>query len=177
MSNLLRLEKGPETECRAEDIELIRGIEYKKRELSDWEKDIVRYLHAMASKYILTHRPLDKVALPHDTLEIPNMEHTILRPEIAMTVNGHDFPEWIVEFVDPEQDEISYLVKANIYKHAGVQEYWVVDAEKKMLTSYVFEKGGWIPNCYDSPQRIKVSIYKELYFSYSDIFAKKEDAQ
>lgn len=177
MSNLLRLEKGIETECGSEEMEIIRGIAYKKRELSEWEKDIVRYLHAVASKYILTHRPLDKVALPHDMLVIPEMENTILRPEIAMTVNGHDFPGWVVEFADPEQDEISYLAKASIYRHAGVQEYWVIDASKKMLTSYLYEKRGWIPNCYDSPQRIKVSIYKELYFSYSDIFAKREETE
>ena len=88
MTRLLRLEKGNEDALKGENSEIINGVAYEKPELDEAHKDIVRYLHAASSRYVLTHRPLDKLAMPHDPLVIDAevLPNTILRPEIAMQI-------------------------------------------------------------------------------------------
>ena len=94
MTRLLRLEKGNEDALKGENSEIINGVAYEKPELDEAHKDIVRYLHAASSRYVLTHRPLDKLAMPHDPLVIDAevLPNTILRPEIAMQIKDESFP-------------------------------------------------------------------------------------
>ncbi len=115
MSNKILLAKGPVQSCPDEYTEVINGVEYKKCELSDYEKDAVRCLYAAADKYKLTHRPLDTICKPYSPLEFQEMENTILKPELAVIVNGKTFPEWIVEVVPHDTDVIAYLLKTELY--------------------------------------------------------------
>ncbi|MEG0377265.1 MAG: Uma2 family endonuclease [Eubacterium sp.] len=176
MINLLKLETGNIEQTNRDEIELIRGVEYFKSELNETEKDVVRYLYAMASKYLLTHRPLDKLSEPHVALKMPAPEHTILRPELAVVTNGQTFPDWIVEIATSDNEENPYLLKTNLYAAAGVKEYWIVNPEKKVIMIYMFEKNGLMPVIHETPKRIKVGIYKDFYLSYSEIFKERIEA-
>lgn len=179
MTRLLRLEKGNEDALMGENSEIINGVAYEKPELDEAHKDIVRYLHAASSRYVLTHRPLDKLAMPHDPLVIDSevLPNTILRPEIAMQIKDESFPAWVVEIASEENMEVAYLEKMNIYMAAGVKEYWVIDPVKQVILSYNFVKNPWIPAIYDSPQRIKVSVYKDYFISYSEIFKNRSEEE
>lgn len=174
MINLLRLEKGVQTLCPDDNTELINGVEYRKEELTEAEKDIVRNLHAMGAKIVLTKRPLDILATPQESLAVPNMENTILRPEIAMTMKDTDFPAWVVEIVQSHQEEAAYLIKPNLYMKAGVKQYWIIDSRRQVILDYHFEEDGLIPYIYDAPRRIKLIMYKETFLSYTDIFKSRD---
>ncbi len=100
MTQVIRLEQGECTQCPEGNCELINGVVYEKAALDDKGVGAVRYLHAAYSKFRLAHRPLDKVADPQAELVLPQLENTILKPEIAVTVNGMEFPQWVVEFAD-----------------------------------------------------------------------------
>lgn len=171
----MRLEQGSETLCPEGNYELIQGIVYEKAGLDDMGIAAVQYLHGAYSKFRLAHRPLDKVADPQAELIIPTMDNTILRPEIAVTVNGQTFPQWVVEFADTNNEELTYLVKPALYREAGLTEYWIVDPEKQVIIIYLFEKRGLVPSIIDGPQRVRVSVYKNFFLSFSDLFKAKKD--
>lgn len=175
MTKILDLKQGNESTLKTENSELINGITHTKPELGESHKDIVRNLHARSSRHILTHRPLDKLAMPHDPLVIDPeiMPNTILRPEISMSIKDDAFPVWIVEIVSKENEELAYLVKTSIYRAAGVKEYWVIDPVEQSILCYNFEKNGLIPVVYDSAQRIRVGGYKDYFVSYSEIFKER----
>lgn len=173
MTNLLRLEKGSQISCDEETAELINGVIYHKAELSENHKDIVRNLYGLASKIILTQRPLDTVLRPQEQVVLPVSEHTIVRPEIAMTMKGESVPAWIVEVVPEGSEEIPFLLKTNLYMQAGVKQYWIIDPEREIILDYRFETDGLIPAIYEAPRRIKLIMYKESYISYTDVFKSR----
>lgn len=166
----MRFEKGDNDTVVDTHGELINGVEYINNDLDDIGENIAKYLYSILGKYRLSHRPLDTISDPNESLVIEGMEKTQLRPTLTVTMNGQTFPDWVIEVATPDNEEMTYLAKTGIYQEAGVREYWIVDPDKKVILSYFFEKRGLIPAIYDSPQRIRVSIYKDLFISYSDVF-------
>lgn len=150
--------------------ELINGVEYAKNTVDTNAKAIVKFFQSVLGQYRLSHRPLDTIGEMNGVLQIDAMEKTQLRPSLSVTINGSSFPDWIIEVVSPDEEEMTYLMKTGIYAEVGVREYWIVDPEKKVILDYDFEKRGFVPKIYDAPQRIKVGIYKDLFISFSDIF-------
>ncbi|EFV02036.1 hypothetical protein HMP0721_0802 [Pseudoramibacter alactolyticus ATCC 23263] len=150
--------------------ELINGVEYAKNTVDTNAKTIVKFFQSVLGQYRLSHRPLDTISDMNGVLKIEAMEKTQLRPSLSVTINGSSFPDWIIEVVSPDEEEMTYLMKTGIYAEVGVREYWIVDPEKKVILDYDFGKHGFVPKIYDTPQRIKVGIYKDLFISFSDIF-------
>lgn len=150
--------------------ELINGVEYVKNTVTPAGKGVLKYLSGLLKQYRLSHRPLDTISDINAPLVIPGMDKTQLRPSLTMTVNGSSFPDWVIEVIHPDEAEMTYLMKTGIYAEAGVKEYWIVDPEAEALLVYVFDKNGFIPKIYDSPQRIRVTVYRDLFISYSEIF-------
>ncbi|WP_329887162.1 Uma2 family endonuclease [Pseudoramibacter faecis] len=150
--------------------ELINGVEYAKNTVDTNAKAIVKFFQSILGQYRLSHRPLDTIGDMNGVLKIEAMEKTQLRPSLSVTINGSSFPDWIIEVVSPDEEEMTYLMKTGIYAEVGVREYWIVDPEKKVILDYDFGKHGFVPKIYDTPQRIKVGIYKDLFISFSDIF-------
>ena len=46
-------------------------------------------------------------------------------------------PDWVIEIVSPSR-KMDYFKKLFKYRTSGVREYWVVDAEKELVTVYDF---------------------------------------
>ncbi|MGN0299394.1 MAG: Uma2 family endonuclease [Lachnospiraceae bacterium] len=66
-------------------------------------------------------------------------------------------PDLIVEVIDTEEKKKSLFLKADQYMSAGVSEYWVVDAQKKVVLVYHFAKDV-IPIVYDFQDQIPVRL-------------------
>ena len=173
MDKLIAIALGSENACIEEKHELINGVLYEKKELNKSEEKIVRYLYESFDKFRLSERPFDKIEVPQSETQLNSIENTIVKPEIAVTASEEDKPTWIVEFGDINTDTYALCVKTQIYFTAGVSEYWVVDSLNKCIAIYVFEKNGLIPTIIDQPQRIKLSIYKTFFLSWSDMFEGK----
>ncbi len=163
-------EKSQESQLFKPQGEIINGEEYAKNTTDPKAKAIVKYLSSILKQYHLSHRPLDQLSDPYEVLMVGKMQRTQLRPSLTVTVNGSSFPDWVIEVVSPEEEEMVYLMKTGIYAEGGVKEYWIIDPQKQVILDYNFKKDGFIPKIYNSPQRIKVSIYRDLFISFSNIF-------
>ena len=47
-------------------------------------------------------------------------------------------PDFIVEVVSPSNPEMDYVSKLNLYREAGVREYWVCDPQRERVLAYAF---------------------------------------
>lgn len=47
-------------------------------------------------------------------------------------------PDFIVEVVSPSNPEMDYISKLNLYREAGVREYWICDPGKERTLAYRF---------------------------------------
>lgn len=173
MALTIRLEQGNVDRCPEGNYELINGVIYPKIAETERLVSAVRFLYESYIHYRLAYKPLDSIAAPQTELSLPNIKNTVLKPEIAVVLNGEDLPGWVVEFQDSETEIIACQLKPVLYREAGVKEYWVVDLEREQVLIYHFEKNGFAPTIIDSPQRIPVGIYKGFFINYSGLFKKK----
>lgn len=151
-----------------EKNEIINGEVCHAISVDEKSEKIIKYLYSLLSKYRLNHHPLDKIADPYNELVLA--DDTKFYPAAAITMNGSDFPDWVIEITSDSDDELTYLRKTSLYKSAGIREYWIINPNQKIIITYFFEKNNFIPAIYDSPRRIRVSIYKDLFISFSEIF-------
>ena len=47
-------------------------------------------------------------------------------------------PDFVVEVVSPSNPEMDYVSKLNLYREAGVREYWVCDPQRERVLAYRF---------------------------------------
>ena len=98
-------------------------------------------------------------------------------------------PDWAIEIVSPSSIKMDYERKVELYREAGVREYWIVDAEKEMVTVYDFEHSKTLcqtdvrtqdtcaaalkqweePLHYAFSEKIKVGIFEDLYLKLSEL--------
>jgi Uma2 family endonuclease len=62
--------------------------------------------------------------------------------------------------------------KLNLYREAGVREYWVLDPENKSLTVYCFRETGSVYS-YKSAATVPVAILPGLNIELEKVFKTK----
>ena len=82
--------------------------------------------------------------------------------------NGiHTVPKFVVEVTSSSTQKTDYGDKMIIYRNIGVEEYWIVDLQKKIVTKYL-AKEDFIPETYLHPEVMKVSSYEGLVIDLSE---------
>ncbi|MGI6108888.1 MAG: Uma2 family endonuclease [Eubacteriaceae bacterium] len=172
MENRLLIKDGSLT-TPPDNCDLINGNAVQRPQQDERITTVLTRLQQIAQKFKLTNKPLDTVHGQFEKYEFPGTPKTVLFPAFSVSKKNSVDPDWVADFVTGNTDPIAFGVKPWIYKEAGVTEYWVIDAEKKKLYLYNFNKNGLVPEIIDSPRRIKAGIYNGLYVSYSDLFAEQ----
>lgn len=67
-------------------------------------------------------------------------------------------PDWIIEIVSPSSKQMDYYKKLFKYRTTGVKEYWVVDADRKIVTVYNFADDTMME--YSFGDNVPVGIYE-----------------
>ena len=76
-------------------------------------------------------------------------------------------PDWIIEIVSPSNPGHDYLTKLNLYRNAGVREYWIVEPAGQTISVY---RGDFaIPEGYGFRDRIKSGILEDLFIDFKEI--------
>ncbi|HYL44347.1 MAG TPA: Uma2 family endonuclease [Ktedonobacteraceae bacterium] len=75
----------------------------------------------------------------------------VLQPDVFVVLNAHldrvlekkvvGAPDLVVEVASPGTAAFDRLTKSNIYAHAGVSEYWIVNTERHTVEVLVLEDG------------------------------------
>lgn len=114
-------------------------------------------------------------------------DRTMLEPDITVVCdrrklrNGiiYGAPDLVVEILSKSTERRDKTIKKEKYRAAGVREYWLVDAKKRKVQVYHFEKED-VSRLYSFERRIPVGIfegnckidfeeiYREVEFLYND---------
>ncbi|MCD8215447.1 MAG: Uma2 family endonuclease [Clostridiales bacterium] len=113
---------------------------------------------------------------PH-TVNLYNNNKTLLEPDISVVcdcskisekcINGA--PDWVIEIVSPGSINKDYFVKLNLYKNAGVKEYWIVDPMKESILVYCLEDEHFNVESYKFKDRVKANIFEDFYIDFSEM--------
>jgi Uma2 family endonuclease len=107
---------------------------------------------------------------------------TVVKPDVFVVCDKRKLskkccvgaPDLVVEILSPSTRRNDLLYKLNLYKNAGLREYWIVDPELRTVTQYLLTDKGYLAQGYGlgvSAADIPVKIFDGmLRLSLADIF-------
>lgn len=180
-----------------ERAELIDGEMFRMDTPMRTHQKIQMALSAKIWNFIAEHKGKCEVYPAPFAVYIKKDNRNYVEPDILVICDEdkldekgcHGAPDWAIEIVSPSSVKMDYKRKVKLYREAGVREYWIVDAEKQMVTVYDFEHGKaarrtdmymegtcaaklrqWEePLHYAFSERIKAGIFEDLYLNLSEI--------
>lgn len=79
-------------------------------------------------------------------------------------------PDFVVEVVSPGNPGMDYVTKLNLYKEAGVREYWICDPERERTHVYRFE-GDSVPSIYPFASPVPCGVFPGFEMDFAAVVA------
>jgi Uma2 family endonuclease len=107
-------------------------------------------------------------------------DDTVVQPDISVICEKEKrgkegcrgAPDLVGEILSPSNTAIEMQRKFNVYREAGVREYWVLDNEDKTLTVYLFDGEKTISRTYGEKDLAPVTVLKGLFIELEPVFAE-----
>jgi Uma2 family endonuclease len=107
-------------------------------------------------------------------------DDTIVQPDISVVCDRSKLddhgcvgaPDFIIEILSPSTDRHDRLVKFNLYLHAGVREYWIVDPVNRYVLAHILDNGRYISNVYGDTDQLPVHTLAGCVINLNDVFAE-----
>ncbi|GHU24374.1 hypothetical protein FACS1894172_13340 [Spirochaetia bacterium] len=136
----------------------------------------------------LKGKPCKVFSAPYDViLPFPRRRHqknvfdmtTVVQPDISVICDRTKIiesgcfgaPDFVIEILSPGNTPEEMSRKLDLYKRAGVREYWVVDPALKSVQVYILQHNEYLPALYHESDNIPVSILPGLDTSLPAVFA------
>ena len=137
-----------------ERYELIHGEAYAMAGPGDRHQAVSGELFWQITNF-LRGKPCKVRSAPYDVrlfYEDDELDDTVVQPDISIICDEkkrgaegcRGAPDFVLEILSPSNTAIEMSRKFNLYREAGVREYWVVDPETKAIQSYTFSRDGAI---------------------------------
>ena len=157
--------------------ELIDGQFYDMAAPSRIHQEILNTINNTIYNYIHSKKGDCRVYPAPFAVKLFNDRKTVVEPDISVICDPNKLtdqgcsgaPDWIIEIISPSTSSHDYVVKLNLYADAGVREYWIVDPEKESIFVYYLEKEHFKAESYTFKDKIKVSIYEDLYIDFTEL--------
>ena len=129
--------------------ELIDGILYFKGSPSLTHERIISRLSLNIMNYIQEHGGKCEVFSSHYAMRLQTGENeanvflpdimTVCRPDILKDEYCAGPADWVIEVASPGNSKNDYQKKVYHYRRGGVQEYWIIDPQKRIVTVFDYE--------------------------------------
>ena len=112
--------------------------------------------------------------------DAPEDETGLLEPDITVICDRDKLdqygckgaPDFIVEILSPSTRRRDRLEKYNLYRRAGVREYWIVDPERKLVQAVTLEDGQYLlPQVYTAADKAPVTVLDGCVLDLAPVFA------
>lgn len=166
--------------------EILDGTAYMQSAPSWQHQSISSELHRQFANH-LTNGPCRVFAAPFD-LRLPELEENdedvtnVLQPDLTVICDSsrlkgtgyYGIPTLVIEITSPSTGKMDRLFKFNKYEEAGVQEYWIVEPELKIVSVFVLQdnKRYGRPEVYAEDDSIRVNIFPDLTIALDSVFEK-----
>lgn len=171
----------------SDSIELIDGEIFKMASPSRIHQEISMELCRQLSNY-LKGRTCQVYAVPFAVRlfeqdgDAPEDVDTVVQPDISVICDPRKLddsgckgaPDMIIEILSPSNRRYDRIVKMQLYRRAGVKEYWVVNPEEPTVQVNLLDNGYMVAiEEYGKGQTVKVASLEDCTIDLSDVFADK----
>ena len=128
----------------------------------------------------LKGKPCQLYTAPFDVrLNADDEDDTVVQPDLAVICDRSKIdnkgckgaPDLIVEILSPSTARHDRMVKFELYRRAGVREYWIVDPETKLVQVCLLEDGRYFTSVY--ADTAVVSVLPGCEIQLADVFAEE----
>ena len=165
-----------------ERYELIHGVAYAMAAPNDLHQAILTELLTQFHTY-LRGKPCKVRPAPYDVrlfYEDDESDKTVVQPDISVICDKEKrgpegcrgAPDFAVEILSPSNTAIEMELKFQLYRDAGVREYWVVNPVHKTVNTYLFAEGATRFNAYTATDKVKVGIFPDFAVDLDSVFAE-----
>ncbi len=128
--------------------EIVNGVLLMPPAPSWSHQEIVGEIFAFLREHVRTHASGGVFTAPIDVELSPE---NVFQPDVVVLLKAHadrlqerhivGAPDLVVEVASPSTALYDRLVKYDIYAHAGVPEYWIVNPETSLVEVLILESG------------------------------------
>lgn len=164
--------------------EIINGIPYMQSAPTWQHQSISRELMLQFGEY-LRNNQCQVFAAPFD-LRLPKAEEddenvtNVYQPDLLVVCDKsrlkgtgyYGIPSLIIEIVSPTTVRNDRLIKFNLYEKVGVNEYWIVEPDTKLVSVFVLQDNNRYgrTELYTETDYVTVSIFLDLIIDLSKVF-------
>jgi Uma2 family endonuclease len=168
--------------AEGERYELIDGVAYAMSAPGMYHQSILMELAAKFYNF-LDGKPCKVYPAPLDVrlfYEADESDDTVVQPDLTVICDEkkrgpegcRGAPDLVVEILSPSNTAIEMARKFDLYRAAGVREYWVVSTEPKTLVTYCFREGEIITRAFGSADTAAAGIFPGLAIPLEPVFAE-----
>jgi len=165
-----------------ERFELINGEAYAMAAPNTKHQEILTEIFGQIYIY-LRGKTCKVLPAPFDVrlfYEEDESDDTVVQPDIVVICDTTKLgpegcrgaPDLVVEVLSPSNTAIEMGRKLELYREAGIREYWVIDPENKTLTVYCFQADSSITKTYKSTDTVSVDVLPGLNIPLAQVFAE-----
>jgi Uma2 family endonuclease len=165
-----------------ERYEIIYGKAYCMAAPDAYHQSILMELTRQIANY-LVGKPCKVYPAPFDVrlfYRRDEQDDTVVQPDITVVCDEkkrgpegcRGAPDFVAEILSPSNSAGEMLCKFDLYREAGVKEYWVLDPKRKTLHVYRFDSGTAFPRVYRPGETAPVGIFAGLSIDLEAVFAE-----
>jgi Uma2 family endonuclease len=165
-----------------ERYELIHGVAYSMSAPTDRHQAIATALTATFYNF-LEGKPCKLRSAPYDVrlfYRADESDDTVVQPDLTVVCDEKKrgpegcraAPDLVVEILSPANTVIEMERKFNLYRTAGVREYWVVAPEEKVIHVHHFNEGALHTLAYEGGACAISEVLPGFEVSLERIFAE-----
>jgi len=162
--------------------EIIYGEAYAMSAPNASHQAILGEAHRQIANF-LQGRECKAYPAPYDVrlfYEEDESDDTVVQPDISVVCakekrgpeGCRGAPDFVAEVLSPSNTAIEMQRKFNLYRDAGVREYWVVDGESKSVIAYLFDGDRVASKSYGENDSAPVALLPGLSIDLALVFAE-----
>jgi Uma2 family endonuclease len=164
-----------------ERYELIDGAAYAMPAPNDRHQAILTELARQIANF-LVGKPCKVRPAPYDVrlfYEEDESDDVVLQPDISVICEEskrgaegcRGAPEMVVEILSPSNTAMMMQRKHELYRDAGVREYWIVNPETNVVSAYRFEGERYVMQLYRAADTARPPALPGLEISLESVFS------
>jgi Uma2 family endonuclease len=167
-----------------ERYEVIRGVAYCMAAPNTRHQEILVEMVRQFANF-LAGKPCKVYPAPFDVrlfYKEDESDDTVVQPDIVVVCDEkkrgmegcRGAPDLAIEILSPSNTAIEMQRKFELYREAGVREYWVADPENNRMTVYRFQDGKILTDIYGSADTVPVAIFPGLNILLEQVFTNEQ---
>lgn len=158
--------------------ELIDGRLWDLASPSRVHQEILSELSFRFKSHIAAHEGPCKVYQAPFAVNLFADDSTFVEPDLSVVCDRSKLsdrgcegaPDLVVEVVSPSNPGMDYITKLNLYKEAGVREYWICDPQSQRTLVYRLDEDV-VPKVYPFPSPVPAQLFDGLEVDFGKIVA------